>query len=451
LGLAETQQVLLLNDLRSRIRVQTDGKLQTGRDVTIAALLGAEEFGFATTPLIAMGCIMMRKCHLNTCSVGIATQDPVLRARFTGQPEHVINFFFFIAEQVRQHMAQLGFRTVDEMVGRVDRIDAAIAHDHWKAKGIDLSMILYSPILPSRVSRRKTQAQDHGLSAALDHQLIAKAGPALESKTPITGSFAIRNVHRTVGAMLGGQIARRYGSAGLPDGTIHFKFNGSAGQSFGAFVPNGVTLELEGDSNDYLGKGLSGGRIIAYPPKTSSFLPEESILVGNVVLYGATSGDVYLNGIAGERFAVRNSGATAVVEGVGDHGCEYMTNGTVVVLGSTGRNFAAGMSGGIAYVYDDQGDFSTRRCNRASVDLEPLARDEDIELVRTLLERHRDLTGSPRAAWILEHWADAQPSFIKIFPHEYKRVLGAVRVEAVYCSPKTTSPLVTVPTEVQHG
>ena len=295
--------------------------------------------------------------------------------------------------------------------------------------------------------RRRTTVS----STALDHQLIAKAAPALESKTPVTGSFAIRNVHRTVGAMLGGEIARRYGSAGLPDGTIHFKFTGSAGQSLGAFVPKGVTLELEGDSNDYLGKGLSGGRIIAYPPKTSSFLPEESILVGNVVLYGATSGDVYLNGIAGERFAVRNSGATAVVEGVGDHGCEYMTNGTVVVLGSTGRNFAAGMSGGIAYVYDDQGDFSTRRCNRASVDLEPLSLKEDIDLVRTLLERHRDLTGSPRAAWILEHWADAQPSFIKIFPHEYKRVLGAARVEAVYCSPKTTSPLVTVPSEVQHG
>jgi glutamate synthase domain-containing protein 2/glutamate synthase domain-containing protein 1/glutamate synthase domain-containing protein 3 len=451
LGLAETQQVLLLNDLRSRIRVQTDGKLQTGRDVTIAALLGAEEFGFATTPLVAMGCIMMRKCHLNTCSVGIATQDPVLRSRFRGQPEHVINFFFFIAEQMRQHMAKLGFRTVDEMVGRVDKIDAAVAHDHWKAKGIDLSSILYSPVLPSRVSRRKTQAQDHGLGAALDHQLIARAAPALDSKTPVTGTFAIRNVHRTVGAMLGGEIARRYGSEGLPDGTIHFKFYGSAGQSLGAFVPKGVTLELEGDSNDYLGKGLSGGRIIAYPPKTSSFLPEESILVGNVVLYGATSGDVYLNGIAGERFAVRNSGATAVVEGVGDHGCEYMTNGTVIVLGATGRNFAAGMSGGIAYVYDDQGDFSTRRCNRASVDLEPLALKDDVDLVRGLLERHRDLTGSPRAAWILEHWADAQPSFIKIFPHEYKRVLGTARVEAVYCSPKTTSPLVTVPTEVQHG
>jgi glutamate synthase (NADPH/NADH) large chain len=459
LGLAETQQVLLLNDLRSRIKVQTDGKLQTGRDVTIAALLGAEEFGFATMPLISMGCIMMRKCHLNTCAVGIATQDPVLRARFTGQPEHVVNFFFFIAEQVRQNMAKLGFRTVDEMVGRVDKIDAAVADVHWKAKGIDLSSILYSPTLPSRVARRKMQAQDHGLDKALDHQLIAKAAPALESKTPVTGSFAIRNVHRTVGAMLGGEIARRYGSAGLPDGTIHFRFTGSAGQSFGAFVPNGVTLELEGDSNDYLGKGLSGGRIIAYPPKTSSFLPEESILVGNVVLYGATTGEAFLNGIAGERFAVRNSGATAVVEGVGDHGCEYMTNGTVIVLGSTGRNFAAGMSGGIAYVYDDQGDFPTRRCNLAAVDLEPLVLAEDVDRVRNLLERHRDLTGSPRAAWILEHWADAQPRFIKVFPHEYKRVLGIDRVEgtlgadsaAVHpVSPKTPSPLAAT-TEVHHG
>ncbi len=450
LGLAETQQVLLLNDLRSRIKVQTDGKLQTGRDVIIAALLGAEEFGFATTPLITMGCIMLRKCHLNTCSVGIATQDPVLRERFTGEPEHVINFFFFIAEQMREHMARLGFRTVDEMVGRVDKIDPALADAHWKAKGIDLSSILYNPTLPSRVARRKMQAQDHGLDAALDHALIAKAKPALESQTRVTGSFAIRNVHRTVGGMLGGEIARRYGSAGLPEETIHFRFNGSAGQSFGAFVPNGVTLELEGESNDYLGKGLSGGRIIAYPPKTSSFLPEESILVGNVVLYGATSGEAFLNGIAGERFAVRNSGATAVVEGVGDHGCEYMTNGLVIVLGSTGRNFAAGMSGGRAFVFDDQGDFTTRRCNQASVDLEPLETDEDIAEVRGLLERHRELTGSPRAAWILEHWSAAQSRFIKVFPHEYKRVLGVARAESVYHSPANSSPLLAA-AEVQHG
>jgi glutamate synthase domain-containing protein 2/glutamate synthase domain-containing protein 3 len=460
LGLAETQQVLLLNDLRSRITVQTDGKLQTGRDIVIAALLGAEEFGFATTPLIAMGCIMMRKCHLNTCSVGIATQDPVLRARFTGQPEHVINFFFFLAEQVREHMAKLGFRTVNEMVGRVDKIDSAVASEHWKAKGIDLSSILYAPTLPSRVARRCVQSQDHGLDLALDHALIAKAAPALRSKVPVTGSFAIRNVHRTVGAMLGGEIARRFGSAGLPDETIHYRFQGSAGQSFGAFVPNGVTLELEGDSNDYLGKGLSGGRIVAYPPKTSSFLPEESILVGNVVLYGATAGEAFLNGIAGERFAVRNSGATAVVEGVGDHGCEYMTNGTVIVLGQTGRNFAAGMSGGIAYVYDDQGDFANRHCNMAAVDLEPLVQPGDIDKVRGLLERHRDLTGSPRAAWVLEHWADAQPRFIKVFPHEYKRVLGVARVDSIYgadfaasnqASPATSSSLAAATTEVQHG
>ena len=451
LGLAETQQVLLLNDLRGRIRVQTDGKLQTGRDVVIAALLGAEEFGFATTPLITMGCIMMRKCHLNTCSVGIATQDPVLRARFQGHPEHVVNFFFFLAEQVREHMSRLGFRTMDEMIGHVEKIDASIAAEHWKAKGIDLSAILYVPTVPSRVARRKIQSQDHGLDQALDHALIAKAQPALASKTPVTGSFAIRNVHRTVGGMLGGEIARNYGSEGLPDGTIHFKFAGSAGQSFGAFVPKGVTLELEGDANDYLGKGLSGGRVVVYAPKTSSFLPEESIVVGNVVLYGATSGDVFLNGIAGERFAVRNSGATAVVEGVGDHGCEYMTNGRVVVIGATGRNFAAGMSGGRAFVYDDQGDFSSRRCNQASVDLEPLVSDEDVAEVRTLLEQHRDLTGSPRAAWILEHWADAQQRFIKVFPHEYKRVLGVPRAETVYSAPSTTPSAPTATAEVQHG
>jgi glutamate synthase domain-containing protein 3 len=340
------------------------------------------------------------------------------------------------------------------MVGRVDKIDAALADVHWKAKGIDLSSILYAPTLPSRVARRCVQKQDHGLDQALDHALIAKAAPALEEKTRVTGSFAIRNVHRTVGAMLGGEIARRYGSAGLPDGTIHFRFHGSAGQSFGAFVPAGVTLELEGDANDYLGKGLSGGRIIAYPPKTSSFLPEESILVGNVVLYGATAGEAFLNGIAGERFAVRNSGAVAVVEGVGDHGCEYMTNGTVIVLGSTGRNFAAGMSGGIAYVYDETGDFASRRCNQASVDLEPLVSSEDVTTVRGLLERHRDVTGSPRAAWILEHWAQAQTQFIKVFPHEYKRVLGVARRTAEsganYSSSTTSSPKVAA-AEVQHG
>src|SRR5450432_4067492 len=371
LGLAETQQVLLMNDLRSRIRVQTDGKLQTGRDVVIAALLGAEEFGFATAPLVAMGCIMLRKCHLNTCSVGIATQDEELRKKFAGQPEHVINFFFFVAEQVRQYMADLGFKKVDDMVGRVEMLDVQPAVDHWKAKGVDLSAILYNPPLPGRVARHCVQAQDHGLEAALDHQLIAGAMDALENRTPVEMSFPIRNVHRAVGAMLSGQIARRYGSEGLPDDTIRIKFDGSAGQSFGAFLAKGVTMTLEGDANDYVGKGLSGGRIVVYPPKTSHFVAEENILIGNVVLYGATSGEAFFRGVAGERFAVRNSGATAVVEGVGDHGCEYMTGGTVVVLGPTGRNFAAGMSGGEAYILDEAGDFATR-CNQQMVGLERL-------------------------------------------------------------------------------
>ncbi len=339
LGLAETQQVLLLNDLRSRIRVQTDGKLQTGRDVVIAALLGAEEFGFATAPLIAMGCIMMRKCHLNTCSVGIATQDPALRAMFAGQPEHVINFFFFIAEQVRQYMAHMGFRTVDEMVGRVDMLETRPAVDHWKASGIDLSAILYNPPVPGRVARHCIQKQDHGLDQALDYQLIKGSAPALENRTPVEMEFPIRNVHRTVGAMLSGDIARRYGSCGLPDDTIRIRFEGSAGQSFGAFLAKGVTMTLEGEANDYVGKGLSGGRVIVYPPRDAGFVAEENILIGNVVLYGATSGEAFFNGMAGERFAVRNSGAHAVVEGVGDHGCEYMTNGLVIVLGSMRQKF----------------------------------------------------------------------------------------------------------------
>jgi glutamate synthase (NADPH) large chain len=427
MGLAEAQQVLLLNDLRSRIRVQTDGKLQTGRDVVIATLLGAEEFGFATTPLIAMGCIMMRKCHLNTCPVGIATQDPVLRKHFAGQPEHVINFFFFIAEQVRELMAKIGFRTMDEMVGRVDKLESRPAIDHWKAKGIDLSEILYSPPLPDRVKRHCTQKQDHGLDSVLDLQLIELAREALDHSTPVEASLSIRNVHRSVGAMLGGEIARCHGSAGLPDETIRLRFTGSAGQSFGAFVPRGVTLTLEGEANDYVGKGLSGGHIVIFPPKNSGFLPEESILVGNVVLYGATSGEVFLNGVAGERFAVRNSGATAVVEGVGDHGCEYMTNGLVVVLGGCGRNFAAGMSGGLAYVLDENGEFARTQCNPASVDLEPLQDDADIALLRATIEKHLALTGSPRAGWILARWNETLPKFLKVFPHELKRVLHLAR------------------------
>ena len=427
LGLAETQQVLVLNDLRSRVRLQVDGKMQTGRDVVIAALLGAEEFGFATAPLVAMGCVLMRKCHLNTCPVGIATQDPVLRKRFQGQPEHVIRYFFFVAEQVRELMARLGFRTVDEMVGRVDRLEMRRAEDHWKARGVDLSAILYNPAVPSRVGRRCLRAQDHGLEQALDHQLIERARPALERAEPVEFEREIRNVHRSVGAMLSGEIARRWGSRGLPDDTIRIRFTGSAGQSFGAFLAPGVTLILAGDANDYIGKGLSGGRLIVMPPPGSRFRPEENILIGNVALYGATGGEAFFSGVAGERFAVRNSGATAVVEGVGDHGCEYMTRGLVVVLGRTGRNFAAGMTGGLAFVLDETGEFARSRCNRTSVDLEPLADPADIESVRALIQRHLVLTGSPRAGWVLENWADVLPVFVKVFPHDYRRVLAQSR------------------------
>ena len=430
LGLSETQQILVMNDLRSRVRLQVDGKLQSGRDVAIAALLGAEEFGFATMPLISMGCIMMRKCHLNTCPVGVATQDPELRKKFKGQPEHVINFLFYLAEDLRQIMAALGFHSVDEMVGRVDCLVQRGDVEHWKARGLDLSAVLYNPHVPARVGRRCLIKQDHGLEKSLDYQLIDHAREALERSTPVTISLPIRNTHRTVGAMLSGQIARRYGSEGLIDDTIRFEFTGSAGQSFGAFLAKGVTMVLEGEANDYVGKGLSGGKLIVYPPRTSSFQPEENILVGNVVLYGATSGEAYFNGMAGERFAVRNSGATAVVEAVGDHGCEYMTRGTVVVLGKTGRNFAAGMTGGIAYVLDETGEFSQTRCNRASVDLEPVTDSKDADLVQRLTARHEELTGSPRAKWILDNWETMLPKFVKVFPHEYKRVLGVPRASA---------------------
>jgi glutamate synthase domain-containing protein 3 len=435
LGLAETQQVLVMNDLRSRIRVQTDGKLQTGRDVAIAALLGAEEYGFSTTPLITMGCIMMRKCHLNTCPVGIATQDPALRAKFQGKPEDLINFFFFVAEEMREIMAKLGFRKVDEMVGRVDMLEARDVSHHWKASGLDLSAILYNPPVPSKVGRRCLISQDHGLADALDYKLIDFAKPALENAEKVEFKMPIRNVHRTVGAMLSGEVAKRYGSAGLPDDTIKFEFHGSAGQSFGAFLSRGVTLELEGDANDYVGKGMSGGKVIVYPPKNSSFVPEENILVGNVVLYGATTGEAYFNGMAGERFAVRNSGATAVVEGVGDHGCEYMTKGLVVCLGKAGKNFAAGMSGGIAYVLDESGEFCRTRCNRSGVDLEPVEDAADIQVLRNLIERHVRYTGSPRGRWILANWGTMLPQFVKVFPHELKRVAGVPRRETPYFVP----------------
>jgi glutamate synthase (NADPH) large chain len=450
LGLAETQQVLLLNDLRSRIRVQTDGKLQTGRDVVIAALLGAEEFGFATTPLIAMGCIMMRKCHLNTCSVGIATQDPVLRQKFQGQPEQVINFFFFIAEQVRQHMAELGFRTLDEMVGRVDALEVKDAVEHWKARGLDFSAILYNPPVPSRVARRCVHSQQHGLELALDHQLVEHSLDALLSLSPLEINLPVRNVHRSVGTMLSGEVARRYGSGGLPDDTIRIQLTGAAGQSFGAFLAKGITLRLEGEANDYVGKGLSGGRMVVYPPRGSSFAAEQNIIIGNVALYGATSGEAFFNGVAGERFAVRNSGSTAVVEGVGDHGCEYMTNGLVVVLGSCGRNFAAGMSGGIAYVFDEQGDFTGQRCNLESVDLEPLLDPTDVQLVKGLVTRHWELTGSQRAKWILHNWHESSVRFIKVFPHEFKRVLGVSRCQHAYIPGEPVAVLASAE-QVQHG
>jgi glutamate synthase domain-containing protein 2/glutamate synthase domain-containing protein 1/glutamate synthase domain-containing protein 3 len=430
LGLAETQQVLVMNDLRSRVRLQVDGKLATGRDVAIAALLGAEEFGFSTLPLISLGCIMMRKCHLNTCPVGVATQDPELRKKFQGKPEHVIRFFFYLAEQVRSIMAQLGFRKMDEMIGRVDCLQKREVADHWKAKGIDFFQLLYNPPVPSQVGRRCLMAQDHGLDKALDHKLLKYARPALENGTPVSHRLQIRNVHRTVGTMLSGQIAQRYGSEGLPEDTIRFKFTGTAGQSFGAFLARGVTLTLEGDANDYVGKGLSGGKLIIYPPRKSAFLPEENILVGNVALYGATSGEAYFNGMAGERFAVRNSGATAVVEGVGDHGCEYMTKGLVVVLGKTGRNFGAGMNGGIAYVLDQTGDFARIQCNRTSVDLEPVTMPQDIETLKKLIARHGEHTGSPQAKWVLANWESMLPKFVKVFPHEYKRVLGVPRAVA---------------------
>ncbi len=442
LGLAETQQVLVMNDLRSRVRLQVDGKILTGRDVAVGALLGAEEFGFATTPLIAMGCIMMRKCHLNTCPVGVATQDPELRKKFQGTPENVINFLFFVAEDLRKIMAELGFRKVDEMVGRVDCLVQRKDIEHWKAKGIDLSSVLYNPPMPSHVGRRCTQAQDHGLQDALDSKLIEQASDAIEHRAPVSLSLPIRNVHRTVGAMLSGQIAKRHGSAGLPDDTIRIQFHGCAGQSFAAFLAKGVTLTLEGEANDYVGKGLSGGRVIIYPPRASRFVPEENILVGNVCLYGATSGEVFLNGMAGERFAVRNSGATAVVEGVGDHGCEYMTRGLVVVLGKTGRNFAAGMTGGIAFVLDQTGEFASVSCNRTDVDLEPATDPRDLEMLHQLVTRHAEYTDSPQGKWILKHWETVSPKFVKVFPHEYKRVLGIPRIPAGVLAAQAAKPQV---------
>ncbi|MBM3770944.1 MAG: glutamate synthase large subunit [Acidimicrobiia bacterium] len=424
LGLAETQQVLLMNKLRDRITVQVDGQLKTGRDVVVAALMGAEEYGFATAPLVVSGCVMMRVCHLNTCPVGIATQNPELRKKFTGEPEFVVNFFRFIADEVREYMAQLGFRTMDEMIGRVDRLNFKKAVDHWKAKGLDCSAILYQPEVPEGAPRRKTVEQDHGLAAALDNQIIEQCRVAIEAKEPVVLELPIRNVNRTVGTLLGYEVTKHWGGAGLPDDTIRLKFTGSAGQSFGAFVPRGISMTIEGDSNDYIGKGLSGGILVVYPPKQSAFVAEANIIIGNVALYGATSGEAYFRGLAGERFAVRNSGALAVVEGVGDHGCEYMTGGRVVVLGSTGRNFAAGMSGGIAFVWDAERRFS-RLCNTAMVDIERLDDEDDIEFVQRMIRRHMEFTGSTVAERTLTHWAESKRAFVKVMPREYKRVLQA--------------------------
>jgi len=458
IGLAETHQTLVVNRLRGRISVQVDGGLRTGRDVIVAALLGADEFGFATAPLIAAGCVMMRKCHLNTCPVGIATQDPILRKRFVGLPEHVINYFFFVAEEARELMAEMGFRTFNEMIGQMQMLDKRRVVDHWKARGLDFSRLFRKPEAAPGVAIYKCEPQTHQINDVLDRKLIAEARPALEDKTPVRIETTIRNTNRTVGTMLSGEIARRYGHAGLPEDTIWIKFTGTAGQSFGAWVAHGVTLELEGDTNDYTGKGLSGGRLIVYPPAKSSIVPEESIVVGNTVLYGAISGECYFRGVAGERFAVRNSGAIAVIEGAGDHCCEYMTGGVVVVLGVTGRNFAAGMSGGIAYVLDEVGDFA-RRCNLAMVELEPVEQEEDLmerrlhqrgdleghgrvdvsadmtrfdeERLHQLITNHLRYTGSARAKAILGDWQAYLPKFVKVMPVEYRRALLELQAQEV--------------------
>jgi glutamate synthase (NADPH/NADH) large chain len=454
IGLAETHQTLVLNKLRGRIAVQVDGGLKTGRDVIIGALLGADEFGFATAPLVVSGCLMMRKCHLNTCPVGVATQDPELRKRFTGQPEHVVNYFFLVAEDVRRWMAKLGFRRINDMIGRSDRLDMQPAITHWKAQGLDFSRIFYRPDVASSTAVFQSEFQKHGLEHALDHVLIQEAKPALEHARPVMIHTNIRNINRTFGAMLSGEVAKRYGHKGLPEDTIAIHVKGTAGQSFGAFLAEGISIQLEGDGNDYVGKGMSGGRIAIFPPKESRIDPSENIIVGNTVLYGAISGECYFNGVAGERFAVRNSGAIAVVEGVGDHGCEYMTGGVVVVLGQTGRNFAAGMSGGVAYVLDEDNSFNIR-CNLAMVELEPIpVEDETLEAIahqggdlemhgrvnlmsdmtrfdaqrlKHLIERHRHYTGSQRAQHILDNWQDYLPCFVKVMPVDYREALKQIQ------------------------
>lgn len=430
LGLAETQQTLVLNDLRGRVKVQVDGQMKTGRDVAIGALLGADEFGFATTALLAMGCIMLRKCHLNTCSVGVATQDPELRKRFTGKPEHVVNFLTFIAEELREIMAELGFRKVEDMVGRADMLDAKKAANHWKAKDLDLSVVLYRPEVSEGVAIRNVEGQDHCLDEALDNVLIEKARPAIDKGEKVVIEMPVSNTDRTIGTMLGSEISRKYGADALPEDTITCRFTGIAGQSFAAFIPKGITMFLEGEGNDYVGKGLSGGRIVIRPPRAASYAPEDNIIAGNTLLYGATSGETFLNGVVGERFCVRNSGANAVVEGVGDHGCEYMTGGRVVVLGETGRNFAAGMSGGIAYVLNENGRFG-ELCNLSMVDLETLDDVEEKAFVKDLIERHYKFTDSPKAKLLLDDWDAVARRFLKVMPIEYRRVLDKLEREKV--------------------
>jgi glutamate synthase (ferredoxin) len=427
LGLAEAHQVLVLNDLRSRIAVEVDGQLKTGRDVVVGALLGAEEFGFATGPLVTLGCIMMRACHLNTCPVGVATQDPKLRARFTGDPAHVVNFMRFIAQEVREYMAELGFRTVEEMVGRSERIEMRRAVDHWKARNLDFSRILHKPTVPRHFGRTCSIVQDHGVERSLDATtLLPLARPAIEHGQRVEASLPIRNTNRVVGTMTGSEVTRRHGAAGLPPGTITFRFTGSAGQSFGAFIPRGLSLLLEGDANDYLGKGLSGGTLAVFPPAAAGFVAEENVIIGNVALYGATAGEAYIRGVAGERFAVRNSGASAVVEGVGDHGCEYMTGGTVAVLGQTGRNFAAGMSGGVAYVYDLDGNFAAT-CNTEMAGLGKVEEPEEVGALKALIERHVAATGSELGRRLLADWKATLSRFVRVMPHDYRRMLESQR------------------------
>ena len=435
IGLAETQQTLVLNRLRGRVIVQVDGQMKTGRDVVIGALLGADEFGFATAPLVVEGCIMMRKCHLNTCPVGVATQDPELRKRFTGQPEHVVNYFFFVAEEVREWMASLGIRKFDDLIGRTDLLDTQAGIEHWKIQGLDFSKIFYQPNVEKEVSRRHTEEQSHGLEHALDNELIKLSKLALDKRQKVSINLPITNTNRTVGTMLSHEIAKRFGHEGLPQDTIQITLNGTAGQSFAAFLAQGISMELIGEGNDYVAKGLCGGRVVIKPPKAFKAKSHENIIVGNTVMYGATTGESYFSGVAGERFCVRNSGASAVVEGVGNHGCEYMTGGTVVVLGNTGQNFAAGMSGGVAYVYDEDGLFS-KRCNPSMVSLEKVETQQaqpkvpqhlnqpDEVILKTLIEKHLKYTESERAKFILDNWDKVRPQFIKVMPNEYKRALN---------------------------